>query len=110
MNRAGGWETAATGAGPMKTAYELAMERLNRAAPMKKLSEEQKKELAELDALYSAKIAEREIYLKAELAKAQSSGDLEGMEKWQKQLAEERRTLQAELEAKKEQARAAHKG
>ena len=45
----------------MKTAYELAMERLGRASPLAKLSEEQRKALAELDSVYKAKIAEREI-------------------------------------------------
>ncbi len=33
----------------MKTAYELAMERLSKAAPGVKLSDDQKKQLAELD-------------------------------------------------------------
>ena len=34
----------------MKSAYELAMERLNKTAPSVKLTEEQKKELGDLDA------------------------------------------------------------
>ena len=43
----------------MKTAYELAMERLNKSGPSVKLSDARKKELAELDSKYAAKIAER---------------------------------------------------
>lgn len=89
----------------MKSAYELAMERLNKSAPMTKLSDEQKKQLAELDSVYAAKIAEREIFLKGELAKALSKGDFEAMEQLEKQLAGDRKTLQAELEEKKEKVR-----
>lgn len=89
----------------MKSAYELAMERLNKSAPMAKLTDEQKKQIAELDSIYAAKIAEREIFLKGELAKAMASGNLEEMEHFEKQLASERKSLQAELEAKKEKIR-----
>jgi hypothetical protein len=87
----------------MKTAYELAMERLNKTAPAKKMSETQKQELAELDSKYAAKIAEREIALKDEIAKA--AGDFEKMETLQQQLLAERKKLQAELDEKKEQVR-----
>jgi len=86
----------------MKTAYELAMERLSKAAPAKKLNDVQKKELAELDSKYAAKIAEREIALKEEIAKVGATGDLEKMGKLQEQLVAERRKLQTELEDKKE--------
>ncbi|HEX3626316.1 MAG TPA: hypothetical protein VH280_12915 [Verrucomicrobiae bacterium] len=87
----------------MKTAYELAMERLNKNAPAAKLSDAQKKELAELDSKYAAKIAEREIALNAEMAKA--AGDFDKEESLRQQLVIERKKLQAELEDKKEQAR-----
>ena len=89
----------------MKTAYELALERLNKSAPAKKLTEAQKKELAELDSKYAAKIAEREIALKDEIAKAGAAGDFEKVEKLQEQWVAERKKLQAELEEKKEQVR-----
>ncbi len=89
----------------MKTAYELAMERLNKSAPAKKLSEARKKELAELDSKYAAKIAEREIALKDEIANTGAAGDFEKMEALRQQLAAERKKLQTELEEKKEQVR-----
>ena len=89
----------------MKSAYELAMERLSKQSPQMKLTDEQKKELAELDSRYAAKIAEREIFLKGELAKAADKGDFEACEQLEKQLVSERKTLQAELEEKKEQVR-----
>ena len=59
----------------MKTAYQLAMERLNKNSPTVKLSDAQKKELAELDSKYAAKIAEREIALNGEVAKVTGCGD-----------------------------------
>lgn len=89
----------------MKSAYELAMERLNKTAPTVKLTDEQKKKLAELDAKYAAKIAEREIFLKDERAAAAGKGDYEAVAQLEKQLISERKTLHAELESKKEQLR-----
>ena len=91
----------------MKTAYELAMERLNQAAPTVKLTGAQKKQLAELDAQYAAKIAGREIALRDEIAKVATTGDSEKVEVLQQQLVKERKSLQAELEEKKEQIRQA---
>jgi len=93
----------------MKTAYELAMERLNKTAPAVKLTDEQKKELAELDSKYAAKIAEREITLQGEIEQAAAKGDVEAMEKLQRQLADERKSLQTELEEKKEKVRQGQK-
>jgi hypothetical protein len=89
----------------MKTAYELAMERLNKAAPAVKLTGAQKRELAELDSKYAAKIAGREIALKDEMARA--AQDFEKAEALREQLANERKKLQTELEEKKEAVRRA---
>jgi len=89
----------------MKSAYELAMERLNKKSPAVKLSDKQKAELAELDSKYAARIAEREIFLKGELEKVTAKGDFEAMEQLEKQLTSERRKLQGELEEKKEAVR-----
>ena len=89
----------------MKTAYELAMERLNKTAPAVKLSAAQKKQLAELDSRYAAKIAEREIALKEEIARVMTSGDVEKGEQLQQQLVNERKALQVELEEKKDKVR-----
>jgi len=50
----------------MKSAYELAMERLNKASPAEKpLTAEKKARLAEIDRLYKGKLAEREIFREA---------------------------------------------
>ncbi len=90
----------------MKSAYELAMERLNRASPIKKLSGAQKTKLAELDSIYAAKIAEREIALTNDARTAEFKGDIEAVEQARRTLAAERAKLQAELEAKKDGIRA----
>ena len=87
----------------MKSSYELAMERLNKSTPGVKLSGAQKKELAELDSKYAAKIAEREIALNGEMTKA--AGDFEKEESLRAQLSTDRKKLQAELDEKKEQVR-----
>ena len=60
----------------MKSAYELAMERLEKGSPSISLTEDQKKEIAEVDSVYRAKIAEKELFLKEEICKAQGAGNL----------------------------------
>jgi hypothetical protein len=87
----------------MKSAYELAMERLNKTAPSTKLSARQKEEIGELESKYKARIAEREIALQGEIAAAAAAGEFEKVEALQQQLVGERKKLQAELEEKKEQ-------
>jgi hypothetical protein len=85
----------------MKTAYELAMERLNKASPTIKLTPSQKKAMAELDSKYTARIAERELALKDEISAAAAGGETEKFEQLEQQLVVERKKLQAELEEKK---------
>ena len=89
----------------MKTAYELAMERLSKASPANKLTERQKKEIAELESKYKAKIAERELFVEGERVKAIDRGEFEAVEQLEKQLVGDRKSLQAELEEKKERVR-----
>jgi len=89
----------------MKSSYELAMERLNKTAPVVKLTDRQKAEIAELESNYKAKIADREIFLKGEIAKAVDKGDFETVEQLEKQLISDRKTFQADLDEKKEKVR-----
>ena len=84
----------------MKSSYELAMERLNKASPTVKLTAAQKKEMAELDSKYAAKIAERD-----EMNKFANAGENEQIELAQQQLIHDRKKLQDELEEKKERVR-----
>ena len=90
----------------MKSAYELAMERLQKALPSLSLNEEQKKELAEVDSKYQAKIAEKELFLKDQIRKAQTEGKVDDIDSLQKQLVSDIRRLQDECEAAKEKLRA----
>lgn len=86
----------------MKSAYELAMERLSKNSPTVTLSDAQKAELAELESRYAARIAERELLLEGEMRKAREQGDAEALDQLTRQLASDRKSLRAELEAKKE--------
>jgi hypothetical protein len=85
----------------MKSAYELAMSRLEAAAPTIKLSDAQKAELAELDSLYDSRIAERKVFLEGEMRKANAleADDL------RRQLASEIARIESEREEKKERVR-----
>jgi hypothetical protein len=90
----------------MKSAYELAMERLEKASPSLSLTEDQKKQLAEIDSTYRAKIAEKELFLKEQIRDAQAAAKLEQIESLEKQLASEVRRLEEDCEAKKQKLRA----
>jgi hypothetical protein len=90
----------------VKSAYELAMERLEKKAPSLALTDEQKKELAEVDATYKAKIAEKELLLRDQIRKAQTAGNFEEVEKLEKQLTSEIARLREACEANKEKLRA----
>jgi hypothetical protein len=54
----------------MKSAFELAMSRLEKESPTLKLTDDQKLRLAEVDAEITAKIAERKVFLEGEIMKA----------------------------------------
>lgn len=91
----------------MKSAYELAMERLAASDPDTgpKLSEEQKQQLQEIDQRYRAKIAEREVFLQKQLMDARAQRDGEAVAQIEKQLRNERSRLEDERESAKERVR-----
>ena len=91
----------------MKSAYELAMERLQKQSPTAKLNEDQKAKISELDSVYKAKKAERELFLQGEIVKAEAQGDHLGMDELKQQLSRDLRRLDDELESKKEKVRQA---
>jgi hypothetical protein len=90
----------------MKSAYELAMERLEKKAPSLALTDEQKAQIAEIDSTFKARMAERELFLKGEIARTTTAGNAEEVESLRKQLSIDLRRLQEEAEAKKEKLRA----
>jgi hypothetical protein len=87
----------------MKSAYELAMSRLEKSDPSRSLSEEQKKALAEIDSEYAARIAERKIFLEGEIAKA--LGDEPTIHDLRRQLSGELASLEEKRDLKKEKVR-----
>ena len=89
----------------MKSAYELAMERLEKSAPTLKLNEEQKAQIAEIESTFKARIAEKELFLGGKIRAAKESGNFEEIEQLEKQLAAEVRRLQSDCEEKKEKLR-----
>jgi len=89
----------------MKSAYELAMERLEKKAPSIALTPEQKAQIAEIDSTFKARLAERELFLKDQIAKAEQAGNLEEAESVRKQLSIELRRLEEEAETSKEKLR-----
>jgi hypothetical protein len=92
----------------MKSAYELAMERLSKSDPdaQKPLTAQQKARLAEVDKLYQGKIAEREIFLRQALEKALTGQDADEVAKIRTQIASERARLEEDREAEKDRVRA----
>ena len=95
---------------PMKSAYELAMERLAKSDPAAApLTAEKKERLAEIDRVYQGKIAEREIFLKQQLQAALKARNLEEADKLRQQIASEKARLEEEREDEKERARRAKK-
>ena len=90
----------------MKSAYELAMERLARSEPKQKpLTAGQKARLAEIEKLHKGRWAEREVFLKEQLEKALTDGDAEEADKVRTQLAREKLRIEEECEEEKERVR-----
>ena len=89
----------------MKSAYELAMERLEKQAPSRTLTAAQKTEIADLEATARAKIAEQELFLKGQVEKALAEGKYEDAAQLEQQLAREIRRANEDCEAKKAKVR-----
>lgn len=85
----------------MKSAYELAMSRLEKSAPSLTLTEPQKLAIAEIDSEINAKIAEKKLLLDGELAKA----DPAEQDQIRRQLASELARLEEKREREKEKVR-----
>jgi len=91
----------------MKSAYELAMERLEAKSPTQKITDTQRAEIAEIDSLFQAKIAERRLLIDSEIAN--SNGNPMEIEALKKQLSSEIRRLEEDAEARKERVRTGNK-
>jgi hypothetical protein len=89
----------------MKSAYELAMERLEKQTPSRQLTAAQKAEIAEIESACKAKIAEQELFLKEQIAKAASEGKGEEAAQLEHQLTREIRRANEDADAKKAKVR-----
>lgn len=91
----------------MKSAYELAMERLAESDPegSRPLSAEQKEALREIESRYEAKIAERSIFLQQALDAARAKGDSVAIGQMEAQMRNEKARLESEREDEKEAVR-----
>ena len=91
----------------MKSAYELAMERLAKTDPTsdRPLTAEQKARLTEIDRVYQGKLAEREIFLTKQLNDAFVDRKADEVQKIKQQVVSERARLEEEREEEKERVR-----
>lgn len=89
----------------MKSAYELAMERLEKESPTAKLTDEQKARIAEIESVCKAKVAEKEVFLNDQIQKARAARQIGEIEDLEKQLASEVRRIREKAEVEKEKVR-----
>ena len=87
----------------MKSAYELAMERMG--GDEKPLTGEQKEQIADVDAKYKAKIAERRIFLEKAIQDVLAQEKTEEAEELRSQLVQETAKLEAKSEEEKDRIR-----
>jgi hypothetical protein len=85
----------------MKSAYELAMSRLEKSSPAVQLTLDQKQQIAEVDSSINAKIAEKKIFLEGQIAKA----TYDERESLKRQLVSEIARLEEKREREKEKIR-----
>ncbi len=91
--------------GGVKTAYELAMEKLRKkdseqGLATSPLTDAQKQEIAEIRSFYRAKLAEREILFQSELKKARATGEAEVVTTTEDGYRRDRRVLESAMEEK----------
>ena len=90
----------------MKSAYELAMERLAAKEPSVQLTEDQKVRIAALEVKCKADIAAKELLLQGEMEKARAAGEFDQVAQLQRQLADEIRRFEEKRDSGKDAVRA----
>ena len=80
------------------------MERLEKESPQESLTEEQKELISEIEKKYSAKIAEREVFLRSKIQESLSEGQFEEAEQIEDELNRELKSLRMRSESEKEDA------
>jgi hypothetical protein len=94
----------------LKSAWELALEKLNaqEAAPVERLSEDQKKAIAEIRARYKAKVAEAEIAAESHIKQLVQTGAFDQIEAVRRKLVDDRNRLNREMESEVQKAKTGH--
>lgn len=83
----------------MKSAYEIAMERLAaEGAPQKQLTEDEKRRIADIEKAYEARIAETKLTFESKLATAEAADAV----KLREEMALELKRLEDEREGRKD--------
>ncbi len=90
----------------MKSAYEIAMSRLEAKEPGVHLTDEQKERIAAIEAKCKADIAAKELLLQGEIARATAAGATDEIEKLRRQLSDEIRRFEEKRDREKEAVRA----
>jgi hypothetical protein len=88
----------------LKSAWELALERTG-GQTTGKLTADQKAKLAELDKIYTAKIAQEELTLQPRIAAARAAGQMDETRKLEETLRAEIAKLRRKLEEEKDKVR-----
>lgn len=94
----------------MKSAYEIAMARLEAQAPGARLTDGQKERIASIESKCQADIAAKELLLRHEMEKATATGEQGEVEKLRQQLSSEIRRLEEKRDREKEAVRAEDSG
>jgi len=91
----------------VKSAYESALERLglSDAAPPETVTDKQKEQLAEIDRVYAAKVAERKILAENEIVHLTKQGKFEEITKVRDKLVQTLGQLEEEKKREKEKVR-----
>lgn len=91
----------------MKSAYELAMERLDDSEPTVEFSDDQRAELAAIDEKITAKIAEKEVFLGGLIDEAKAQANFSEIAELENQRVREIARLKEQCEQEKNAVREA---
>ncbi|MCF6311198.1 MAG: hypothetical protein L3J39_01985 [Verrucomicrobiales bacterium] len=90
----------------MKSAYDLAMEKLDKSSPAPKLTDAQRETIAKIDDKCKAKVAEKELFLGDQISKAMASGQYDQIPLLEEQRSREIQKLRSDCEKQKEEVHA----
>lgn len=90
----------------MKSAYELAMEKLDKSSPKPKLSDAQREAIAKIDDTFKAKIAEKELFLGDQITQAMEGERYDQIPLLEEQRSREIQKFRSDCESEKDKVHA----